>query len=188
MQTIIQNIKSHFDIKNIQDQRNNLTFLTTQKNQVIPLITYLRDQEGFTHFVLLTAVDWIEEGEFQLTYILNNPQKKVDLGIRTRIDRENAEMESAHHLWEQVATYQRELKEMYGIDFPGSPGVDEEFFLEGWDDIPPMRREFDSLKYSEETYFPRPGSKRYDPREYMKQKLYSENYEEDEQQDIRKQS
>ncbi|MGM0573656.1 MAG: NADH-quinone oxidoreductase subunit C [Bacteroidota bacterium] len=179
MQAIIQDIQTHFNISEIKNQRKNLTFLTTQKNQVIPLITYLRDQQGFSHFVLLTAVDWIEEGEFQLTYILNNPEKKVDLGIRTRIERENAEMESAHHLWEQVATYQRELKEMYGIDFPGSPRVDEEFFLEGWDNIPPMRREFDSLKYSEETYFPRAGSKRYDPREYMKQKLYRDDYEEE---------
>ncbi|WP_416208189.1 NADH-quinone oxidoreductase subunit C [Halomonas sp.] len=34
---------------------------------------------------------------------------------------------------------QRELKEMFGIDFPGSPRVDEPFVLESWDDIPPMR-------------------------------------------------
>jgi NADH-quinone oxidoreductase subunit C len=179
MQAIIQNIQTHFNITEIKKQRKNLFFLSIQKEQVISVMAYLRDQEGFSHFVLLTAVDWIEEGEFQLTYILNNPRKKVDLGIRTRIGRENAEMESAHHLWEQVATYQRELKEMYGIDFPGSPRVGEEFFLEGWDDIPPMRREFDSLKYSEETYFPRPGSNRYDPREYMKQKLYRDDYEEE---------
>ncbi len=186
MEQTLEHLKSRFEITKIEKQRHNLIFLNVQKKLALPLITHLRDHEGFSHFVLLTAVDWIEEGKFQLTYLLNNPEKKIDLGIRAYIGRENAEMESAHHLWEQVATYQRELKEMYGIDFPGSPRVDEEFFLEGWDDIPPMRREFDSLKYSEETYFPRPGSKRYDPREYMKQKLYRDDYEEE--QDVRKQS
>ncbi|MGM0574035.1 MAG: NADH-quinone oxidoreductase subunit C [Bacteroidota bacterium] len=179
MEQILNNIQLHFKITEIIKQRNNLTFVTIQKEQVIPLLTLLQDQEGFSHFVLLTAVDWIEEGEFQLTYILNAPWKKVDLGIRTQIGRDDPEMESAHQLWEQVATYQRELKEMYGIHFPGSPRLDEEFFLEGWEDIPPMRREFDSKKYSEQTYFPRPGSKGYDPREYMKQKLYSDDYEEE---------
>ncbi len=178
MNTTIKNIQSHFKIKDITEQRDDLTFLSVQKEQAVPLVTHLRDYEGFSYFIMLSVVDWIEEGEFQLTYLLNNPKKKMDIGVRTRIDRENASMESAHHLWEHVATFQRELKEMYGIDFPGSPGVDEEFILEGWDDIPPMRREFDTKKYSEETYFPRPGSKSYDPREYMKNKLYSDDYEE----------
>ncbi|MBN2781385.1 MAG: NADH-quinone oxidoreductase subunit C, partial [Candidatus Marinimicrobia bacterium] len=79
-----------------------------------------------------------------------------------------------HHLWKQAATYQRELKEMFGIDFPGSPRIDEPFILEGWQDIPPYRRDFDTKKYSEETYFPRPGRTTHDPADYMKQKLYPE--------------
>jgi len=35
-----------------------------------------------------------------------------------------------------------------------------------------MRRDFDTKKYSEETYFPRPGRKTHDPKTYMKEKLY----------------
>jgi NADH-quinone oxidoreductase subunit C len=178
MQNIITNIQRHFNISEKVEQRKDLFFVSTVKEQAVPLVTHLRDYEGFTYFIMLSVVDWIDEGEFQLTYLLNNPEKKMDIGVRTRISRENASMESAHHLWEHVATFQREIKEMYGIDFPGSPRVDEEFILEGWDDIPPMRREFDTKKYSEETYFPRPGSKSYDPREYMKNKLYSDDYEE----------
>lgn len=179
MEKTLKNIQSHFEVSSTERQRDNLAFITVKKENTVPLVTFLRDYEGFSHFVLLTAVDWIENDQFQLTYILNNPSQKIDIGVRTFISRENASMESAHHLWEQVATYQRELKEMYGIDFPGSPRVDEEFILEGWEDIPPMRREFDSKKYSEETYFPRPGSKGHNPREYMKQKLYSDDYEEE---------
>jgi NADH-quinone oxidoreductase subunit C len=49
--------------------------------------------------------------------------------------------------------------------------------LEGWDDIPPMRREFDTKKYSEETYFPRPGRETKDPAEHMKKKLYPDEEE-----------
>jgi NADH-quinone oxidoreductase subunit C len=177
MQDIITNIQRNFKITEVDEQRDDLFFVSTQKEQTLPLVTYLRDYEGFSHLVLLTAVDWIEEGEFQLTYLLNHPNKKIDIGVRTRIARENATMESAHHLWDHMATYQRELKEMFGIDFPGSPRVDEEFMLEGWDDIPPMRREFDTKKYSEETYFPRPGRETKDPAEHMKKKLYPDEEE-----------
>lgn len=169
------NLEKRFKVTETHKQRDNFYWLMVEKEETIPMITYLRDYEGFAHFVLLTAVDWIEEGVFQLTYILNQPEKKADIGVRTLISRENATMTSAHHLWEQVATYQRELKEMFGIDFPGSPRVDEEFILEGWEHTPPMRREFDSKKFSEDTYFPRPGSKDEDPRAYMKQKLYPDD-------------
>ena len=172
MKEIIENIKTRFKVSDVILQRQNMTFMTTGKESAIPLITWLRDYEGFSHFVLLSTVDWNEDGFFQLTYLLNNPAKKVDLGIRTFILRKNAEMTSAHHLWEQVATYQREIKEMFGINFPGSPRVDESFLLEGWDDIPPMRREFDTKEYSEKTFFPRPGRESNDPATYMKSKLY----------------
>ena len=83
-------------------------------------------------------------------------------------------MESIHPLWKQARVYQRELKEMMGIDFPGSPDVDKPLVLEGWEDIPPMRKDFDTVKYSSNTYFPRPGRKTYEPKEYMKKKLYPE--------------
>lgn len=172
MKTIIDQFKSSFSAMDIHIQRDDLYFVTVKKELAVPAITWLRDIQDFSHFVFLTAVDWIEDGKFQLTYMLNHPSKHINIGVRTFIDRDNAGMVSAHHLWEQVATYQRELKEMFGIDFPGSPRVDEPFLLEGWDDIPPMRRDFDTLKYSEETYFPRPGRKTEDPAEHMKKNLY----------------
>jgi NADH-quinone oxidoreductase subunit C len=172
MKDIIDRIKTKYTISEVIEQRKDLSFVTVSKEQAISIITFLRDIEGFNHLVLLTAADWIENDKFQLTYLLNNPTEKIDLGVRVFISRENASMESAHHLWEQAATYQRELKEMFGIDFPDSPGVDKPFILEGWEDIPPYRRDFDTKQYSEDTYFPRPGRESNDPAEYMKKKLY----------------
>ena len=172
MEKIIQHLQGAFDVKAVKKQRNDLYFVTVGKDQAIPAVTYLRDAEGFSHLVMITVADWMEKGVFELNYIVHNYQLHADISICTNIDREEATMHSAHHLWEQAWTYQRELKEMYGIEFPGSPRVDESFNLEGWDNIPPMRREFDTLKYANETFFPRPGRESHDPATYMKQKLY----------------
>ena len=172
MNEIIDKIKKHFNLIDSESDPDNLSWVQVEKNDVVPLLSLMKYQMDFTHFVLLTVVDWIEDDQFQLNYLLTNHKKNVDLAIRSYIPRENAEMETAHHLWQHIATFQREIKEMYGINFPGSPGVDEAFLLEGWDDIPPMRRDFDTLKYSEETYFPRPRTEGKDPQQHMKQKLY----------------
>ncbi|MEA2078158.1 MAG: NADH-quinone oxidoreductase subunit C [Candidatus Marinimicrobia bacterium] len=174
MKALIKRLKQKFNISDPMYQRDNEVFITVKKEDAVSFITHMNKVEGFTHLVLLTAVDWLEDGKFQLTYLLNNNMEKMDVGVQVFLDREQAEMESIHHLWKQAPTYQRELKEMFGIDFPGSPRIDEPFILEGWQEIPPYRRDFDTKAYTEETYFPRPGRKTHDPAEYMKQKLYPE--------------
>jgi NADH-quinone oxidoreductase subunit C len=172
MKEMIDKIAKRYKIEDIVHKRANLVYLTIDKDEARDLILNLRDIEGFRHLVLITAVDWLEEGLFQLTYMLNNPAKRCDIGLRVMIDRDDASMTSIHDLWQQARTYQRELHEMFGIDFPGSPNVDKPFILEGWDNIPPYRRDFDTKKYAEETYFPRPGRESRDPAGQMKQKLY----------------
>ena len=174
MKALLEDLKKRFEISSVVQQRPDEMFVTVKKDDAVALITHLKTQEGYTHLVLLTAVDWIEEGKFQLTYLLNNNSDKKDIGIRVMLDRQDPVMESIHHLWKQASTYQRELKEMFGIDFPNSPRIDEPFILEGWQDIPPYRRDFDTKRYSDETYFPRPGRVTHDPSEDMKKKLYPE--------------
>ncbi len=162
------------DTTDIDKEKNTAgaQFVQVSPEETVGYITKMRNVNGYTHLVFFTAIDYIEDGIFRLTYMLHNYATGSDLGIQCDIPREHASMESIHHLWPHGATYQRELKEMFGIDFPGSPGVDESFVLEGWTDIPPMRREFDTKEYSEKTYFPRPGRVTHDTAEYMKEKLY----------------
>jgi len=172
MKDLINKLSHIFRIPAVDYQRDNLAFVTVEKVNAIDMLTHLKNIEGFSHLVLISCVDWIEDDKFQLTYFLNNPVKKIDLAVRTMISRENAEMVSCHNLWRHVETYQRELREMYGIDFPGSPGVNDNFILEGWDQIPPMRREFDTMKYSEENFVFRDGRGTNDPAKYMMNNLY----------------
>ncbi len=164
--------QKRFSLSGFENKSNELAFVQVPVDQAVAFITTVRDIDGYKHLVFFTAVDLLEDGVFRLTYMLHNYNTKHDLGIQTDISREDSAMESIHHLWPHGATYQRELKEMYGIDFPGSPGVDESFVLEGWFAMPPMRRDFDTKEYSEATFFPRPGRKTFDTQEYMKEQLY----------------
>ena len=51
---------------------------------------------------------------------------------------------------------ERDLHEMYGIEFVGNPTL-YDFALEDWNEIPPMRREFDTLAYVNEKFDFRTG-------------------------------
>lgn len=172
MQKLYEKLQTQFELGELTEQRGDLAFVTVKREHLRALLLHLRDKEGFSHLVLLTAVDWIEEEIFQLTYLLSNRQKACDIGVRVMISRDNASMETIHKLWPTAATYQRELREMFGIDFPDSPGVNDDFILEGWADIPPYRRDFDTKKFSEENFSHRLGRSTNDPAEYMKKQLY----------------
>jgi len=134
---------------------NRLDF-TVHKDAIPGFLSHMKDQLGFRHLSHIAYVDWIEENEFEIVYILWSPKDKVKLFIHTRIDRENPVMENVDMIWRQANTYQREMKEMLGIEFPDMVAPDE-FILEDWDDIPPFRRDFDTLEYVNRTFGHRPG-------------------------------
>ena len=172
MDATLKHIEDIFGGTDREAARKDLAFVTVPREMAVSAITWLRDGAGYRHLVLISAVDRIERGLFQLTYLLHSYETHTDIGIRVEIERSNPVMESIHHLWAGAQVYQRELKEMFGIDFPGSPRVDEPFILEGWRQIPPMRRDFDTRKYSIETYFPREGRSTVDPAERMAVERY----------------
>jgi len=169
---LIITFKERFAVAQVSGTETLLRFITVPKDQAVNAVRFLLEEQGYKHLVLLTAVDYLEQGKFQLTYLLHNPEKKSDIGILTLIEREGATMESAHELWPTMATYQRELREMFGISFPGSPGVDDDFILEGWQGMPPYRRDFDTKVFAESFYPQREGRETNDPATYMKEKLY----------------
>ena len=177
MQDLYKKLKKQFSLGELTEQRDDLAFITIKQEKLRPFLMYLRDVEGYSHLVLLTAVDWLEDNIFQLTYLISNRTAANDIGLRVMLKGDKATMESIHDIWPTAATYQRELREMFGIDFPDSPGVDNDFILEGWNDIPPYRRDFDTLKYSTERFAQRPGRETRDPAEHMKQQLYPDGAE-----------
>ena len=172
MNEMLERLTRDFGISDITERPPRMMTLKVAKDRAEGLIRELRDRENYTHLSFVTCIDYIEDGIFTLVYMLHNFEQKQSLAVHVDISRESAEMTSIHTLWAQAWTYQRELREMYGISFPGSPRVDDDFCLEGWDQIPPMRREFDTKKFSQERFGHREGRSNEDPREHMKVELY----------------
>ena len=172
MNELIDRLQRDFGVDDINERKTSLTTLRVRKDSAETLLRELRDREGYTHLNFMTCIDYIEDGIFTLVYMLHNYDKKHSLAVHVDISRDNEDMISIHTLWAQAWTYQRELREMYGIKFPGSPRLEEDFCLEGWDDIPPMRREFDTKEFSQQRFGHREGRHSEVPRDHMKVELY----------------
>lgn len=143
-----------------------LTQETVSRSALTRRLDELR-ADGYVQLTLLTATDWLEEGEFEVSYVLTDPGRLRTVILGCRIPRETPDLPTVSQIWPVAVTYEQELNEMFGIRFEGSPRQGVPFILEGWKDIPPMRRDFDTLKYSVEHYEDRPGRRSIDTRRFV---------------------
>ncbi len=153
---LLETLQGVFQLKSGEIKRRHRIEVEVEKKDVVPLLLFVKEKLGYKHLSHISCVDWIEEGRFELIYMPWSHQEQILIMVKVSIPRDAAEMENIDMIWRQANTYQRELREMFGIEFPGFVG-DYDFILEDWEDIPPMRRDFDTEAYVKDHYFERPG-------------------------------
>ncbi len=109
------------------------------------LLSFL-NEFGYITLDSINCRDDLEEGLFTITYCLQTEKRDHVVMVQTSIDRENATLPSMHTLWPQAEIMEREMHEMFGVDFPTHPSLID-FALEYWEHMPPMRRDFDTLEF-----------------------------------------
>jgi len=122
-----------------------------QKGDIHTTLSLLKNA-GWIQLSYLSAIDWPEENKMELIYILFNWEQPVYVQIRSKIDRRKPEVPSIIQIFPGAKYYEREAHEFFGIDFPGNPDFDKQLILENWDDIPPLRKDFDPSSYSKKKF------------------------------------
>ena len=154
-----QKLLSDFNDIQVNIPEDNRMIVNTKKESLLSLLSYLKNM-GFNHFAMLSCVDWIDENEFELIYILsaypeNDEQyqdiEKKNIILKTRISREKAKFITIIDIFENAEPYEREIHEMFGIHFEGHPRLTP-LMLERDYKIPPFRKDFDTNEYVKNTF------------------------------------
>jgi len=128
-------------------QKNDYLYkVTVPIEELESLLLRFINEFGYITLDAINCRDDLEDGFFTITYCLETGDRNHIVMVQTRIERENASLPTMHTIWPQAEIMEREMHEMFGVDFPGHPTLID-FVLEYWDNIPPMRRDFDTLKY-----------------------------------------
>jgi len=156
---IRRKLESAFSGLTVAVKEDSELVATTNKESVLSVLAYLKDA-GYEHLALVSCVDWIEEGQFELVYILSSytpngkaytGQEKLKLIVKARIPRDRPEFQTVTHIFANAEPYERELHELYGIRFEGHARL-VPLFLERAYEIPPFRKDFDTREYVEKTF------------------------------------
>jgi len=138
-------IKNQFATPDIEIKRGDLSKVVIKKERLFELINFLGVEYKYLTLNGITCADWIEDDKFALSYILTTLDRGHTMMVQTFIKRD-AKFKTLSHIFKQAEIMERDLFEMYGIDFIGNGNL-KELSLENWIHTPPLRREFDTLEF-----------------------------------------
>jgi NADH-quinone oxidoreductase subunit C len=135
----------------VQRKRERRLRIDVASEALPAVLELLQGHAGYVHLSAISCVDWIEEDEFELVYHVWSYETRTLVSAHTRIAREPGVYLSIYDLYSPALFFERDIHEMYGVYFEGSPDM-EKFILTEWNGPPPMRKEFDSEAFVNEHF------------------------------------
>jgi NADH-quinone oxidoreductase subunit C len=120
--------------------RNELT-ITVARESIVDACEAVK-VAGYNFFEDLTAVDWYpQEPRFHLSYHIVSHSLKQRVRLRVLVDSADASVPSITAAWPSANLYEREVFDLFGIDFPGHPRLTRIMMPENWQGHP-LRKDY----------------------------------------------
>jgi NADH-quinone oxidoreductase subunit C len=120
-------------------------FIVVKPDSAVPAIEYLKLEADFDYLVDITAVDWPKRAErFDLVYIVYSFARNEGVRIKTHIA-EGYKPETAVGVHLTANWLEREVFDMFGIEFAGHPDMRRILLPEEWQGYP-LRKDYGILQ------------------------------------------
>ncbi len=110
----------------------------TPAETLVSLMQKLKDDSRLSFNMLLahTAVDWLEEGQFELVYQLYSPQNQQYLAVLVYIPRNNPVIPTISSIWRIAEWQEREVYDLFGVLYDNHPDLRRLFLEDDWTGFP----------------------------------------------------
>ena len=150
---VIAELGSRFveqDILCQQFTKDDIATIWTEKNNLIPLLKYLKNEISLP-FKMLYDLTGIDErtrinrsgqpgSDFTVVYHLTSFERNEDIRIKVPLKEKDLSIPSITSVWESANWYEREVYDMFGINFNGHPWLTRILMPETWHGHP-LRKE-----------------------------------------------
>jgi NADH-quinone oxidoreductase subunit C len=106
------------------------------------LMQKLRTDEQllFDYMFCLTCVDW--KTHLTMVYHLSSTQYRHTIVVKVKLDRDAPRIPTVSDIWRTAEFHEREVYELFGVDFAGHPDLRLLILPEGWEGRNPLRKDF----------------------------------------------
>jgi NADH-quinone oxidoreductase subunit C len=119
-------------------------FLVCKPSTAVPILSYLKTHCGFDYLVDVTAAHWPKRDEpFDLIYILYSFSRNLRIRIKTAL-KEGERASSAFPVHVTADWLEREVFDMFGVEFTGHPGLKRILMPDEWQGHP-LRKDYNIL-------------------------------------------
>ncbi|HRN48233.1 MAG TPA: NADH-quinone oxidoreductase subunit C [Niabella sp.] len=95
----------------------------------------------FDYMFCLTCIDW--KTKLTMVYHLSATGTRDTVVVKVDLDRSNPEIESVAQIWRTAEFHEREVYEMFGVNFLNHPDLRLLILPDGWEGRNPMRKDFE---------------------------------------------
>lgn len=114
---------------------------TIKTNEIVYICRFLRDHPelDFDYLMSLTAVDWPER--LEVVYHLYSIAYRHYVTLRVNLDKEDPVVPSVTGVWRAADWQEREVYDMFGIEFEGHPDLRRILLEPDWQGFP-LRKDY----------------------------------------------
>jgi len=95
----------------------------------------------FDYLFCLTCIDW--KTHLTMVYHLSSTRYRHNMVIKAKLDRNKPEIETVSHIWRTAEFHEREVYEMFGVNFLNHPDLRLLILPDGWEGKNPLRKDFE---------------------------------------------
>ena len=134
-----EEIKTKYPDIKINRHEHAVSF-EVEREKLKEFLRFLKEEEGFKHFVDITCIDFPDEKErFQGIYNLYNPETNERLIVKTWA--KEGKLPTVTDIWPGAKWGEREAYDMFGVEFEGHENLRRMFMWEGYPYFP-LRKDF----------------------------------------------
>ena len=141
---IIENFKKNFksDILEVAEKNQRRVIITIKSESILKIATWLYKEAGF-RFIIASALH-TKKG-FEIHYHFSYDPIGLILNIHVILDKDNPEIESLSNMFNASNWIEREMHELFGINFLNHPNQDKLISEGNWaEGVYPYRKVFKS--------------------------------------------
>lgn len=102
---------------------------------------YFDETLHFDFLFCLTCIDW--KTNFTMVYHLTSTRYRHNIVVRSMLDYNNPSIETVSDIWQTANFHEREVYEMFGVNFINHPDLRLLILPDGWEGKNPMRKDFE---------------------------------------------
>ena len=132
-------------------------WVDVKRDRIVDVLKTLRDECGYDMLTDVTAVDYLNQGmpeRFCVVYNLYSFRDNTYFRVKVWVPEEDPLIDSASGLWKSAPWAEREVFDLYGIEFEGHPDL-KRLVLPEYYTGHPLRKDYPLTGAGERDHFPK---------------------------------